>query len=246
MRFLITLLPALITFLKPAYGQETNGQLWFEYMINYPFANAYLFENAFTYSTLLKSSRWKSFDYSPTVEYAWTQHVDLMVGGTLAYTAQNDNYNTLEVRPAFGARIHFTPNKRIIVRLLARVEQRNFKNRETDEWERNIRPRFRLESLIPLSKDSYFEDNLWYGVADFEWLLTAGDDVEERFANRLRGRVGLGYRLNYTSRFEFLYMFQKSRNKVGEDFESSDNIIRLRYKHYLRKSKPTQRTGIGN
>jgi hypothetical protein len=229
----------------PARAQSPNTQLWVEYMLNYPFANAFNFENTFSYSTLFNTPRWRAFDYSPTLEFSITPRIDLTLGGTISYTAQFEDYNTLELRPVLGTRIHITPNRRVLLRLYARIEQRNFLNLETDEWDHVMRPRVRAESLIPLNKKTYFEDRLWYGVVDAELLFT-DEDEDERFANRFRGRIGIGYRANYGSRFEFLYMIQQSRSGIDEDFSSSDNIFRIRYKHYLRKNKPTKMSGTGN
>lgn len=230
---------------SPLLAQSQNSQLWLEYMLNYPFANSFNIENAFVYSTLFDSPRWRAFDYSPTLEYSLTQNIDLTVGGTFSFTAQTDDYNTFEIRPVIGTRIHLTPNKRVLLRAYVRVEQRNFLNLDTDEWEQTLRPRVRLESLIPINKKTYFEDKLWYGIVDVEWLF-AVDDVEERFANRFRARLGIGYRLDYSSRFEFIYMNQQSKSGIDEDFSSSDNILRIRFKHYLRKNKPTKMSGSGN
>ena len=127
-----------------------------------------------------------------------------------------------------------------------RFEQRNFKNLDTKSWETVYRPRARAEFLIPINRKTYFEDKLWYGILDAELLFAVDDDVQERFANRFRLRTGIGYRLSYTSRFEFIYMLQESKNGIDESFESTDNIFRFRYRHYLRKTKPTKATGTGN
>ena len=93
--------------------------------------------------------------------------------------------------------------------------------------------------IIPINQNSYFKDNLWYAVTDIEWLFVS-TDLEERFANRFRLRLGVGYRLNYSFRFEVLYMNQQSRNGIDESFSSSDNMIRIRLKHYWRKTKPSK------
>ena len=225
---------------------QTNEQLWLEYMLNYPFANSFNLESTFTYSELLSSPKWRSVDYSPTLEYALSNNIDLLGGGTLAYTEQEEDYNTFEARLMLGTRIHFTPNRRILTRLQIRMEQRNFKNLEANTWETVYRPRARAEFLIPINKNTYFQDKLWYGILDGEFLFAVDDDVDERFANRFRLRVGIGYRLSYSSRFEFVYMLQQSRNGIDEAFESTDNIFRFRFKHYLRKTKPTNATGTGN
>jgi len=225
-------------------AQSPNTQLWFEYMLNSPFANSFNIENAFVYSTLLDSPRWRAFDYSPTLEYSITQNIDLSVGVTLSFTDQTEEDNTFEIRPVLGSRIHITPNKRILTRLFVRVEQRNFKNLDTGEWDAVIRPRARAEVLIPINRKTYFEDKLWYGILDAEWFFET-EGVDERFANRFRLRMGVGYRLSYSSRFEFIYMNQESKNGIDDTFYSSDNILRFRYKHYLRKNKPTTMSGTG-
>jgi hypothetical protein len=224
---------------------QTTTQIWDEYMLNYPFANSFNLENAFTYSTLMGTPKWRAYDYSGCLEWSVTAHVDLLAQAVVSYTNQTDGYNTLELRPALGTRVYFTPNSRIQIRLLLRVEQRNFKNLQTNEWSQEYRPRIRGEVIIPINKKSYYEDNLWYGLTDVEWLSKT-DDVEERFANRFRWRIGAGYRLSYNFRFEFLYMLQQSRNTREEDFETSDSIFRFRIKQYLRKSKPSTTGGTGN
>jgi hypothetical protein len=244
-RFRKTFVFLLLAASLPVAAQSPNTQFWGEYMLNYPFANSFNVENAFVYSTLANTPRWRAFDYTPTLEYSLTQHIDLTLGCTLSYTAQTEDYNTFEIRPVLGTRVNFTPNQRVQVRVYLRLEQRNFLNLDTDEWEKVMRPRARAEFLFPINHKGIHDDKLWYGIADVE-LLFATDDVEERFANRFRARAGVGYRLSYTSRFEFLYMIQQSRSGINEDYHTSDNIFRFRYKHYLRKKKPTQSSGTGN
>ena len=204
-------------------AQSTNEQLWFEYMLNYPFANSFNLENAFSYSTLINNSRWQAFDYSLTTEWSLGPHIDLIAQGVLSYTNQTESYNTVELRPVLGTRFYFTPNKRIQTRLLLRVEQRNFKNLDTQEWENSIRPRIRAEVIIPINQDSYFKDNLWYAIVDAEALFV-DKDVEERFANRFRLRVGAGYRLNYSLRFEFIYMNQQSPFDIERVHPTRDGL----------------------
>ncbi len=225
-------------------GQQVDEQLWFEYMGNYSFANSFNLENALVYSTIMSDQKWRAYDYTPTLEYSLNQRFDFQAGLTLSYTNQTKTDNSFEVRPMLGTRIFFTPNRRIQTRLLLRYEMRNFKNLETKEWETVWRPRVRFESLMPINKKNYYEDNMWYGILDFEFLLT-NNDVGERFANRSRLRAGIGYRLNYSFRFEFIYMLQNSKNGIDSQFESTDNIFRFRVKHFLRKSKPVKTEGTG-
>jgi hypothetical protein len=226
-------------------AQSPTKQAWFEYMLNYPFAKKFNLENAFTYSTLIDKPRWWALDYAPTLEYALSPRIDLMVASTFSYTLQSEDYNSFEVRPMLGTKIHVTPHQRILLRILLRFEMRNIKNLDTKEWQTTFRPRSRAELLMPINKRSMSADKLWYGLVDAELFFTI-EDVEERFANRFRLRAGLGYRANYGSRFEFIYTLQKSKNSIDDNFYTADNIFRFRYKHYLRKHKPTNSTGTGN
>ncbi|MGC3943348.1 MAG: DUF2490 domain-containing protein [Chryseolinea sp.] len=225
-------------------SQSRNGQLWAEYMLNYSFANSFNLENTVSYSTAFTTPKWRSFEYSPTLDYSLFNWLTLTGAVTLTYTAQTEDYNTFEVRPAIGTRIHITPNQRVLLRTYLRLELRNLKNLDTKEWESSYRPRARLEALIPINRKSYYEDKLWYGIVDFELLYTT-NDVKERFANRFRIRAGVGYRLSSASRFELIYMLQESRNGINETFTSVDNIIRVRYRQFLRVQKK-HLEGTGN
>ena len=53
----------------------------------------------------------------------------------------------------------------------------------------------------------------------------------ERFANRQRIRVGLGYRHTVRWRFEALYICNPITDTTGEPFKTSDNIVNFGVKH---------------
>lgn len=231
---------------QAVHAQSSNSQLWAEYMLNYPFANSWNVEFAGTYSTLLEEPRWQSLDLQITPEYALTSNVDLMGSVLFNRTNQYQSLSSSEFRWMGGVRVHFTPHKRILTRLLARYEQRYMYYSETDTRQQSNRFRIRFESLTPLNRKSMYEDKLWYVVADVEAFIAQDHQVSERFANRYRIRVGPGYRLSYTWRFEFLYTLQESRNTIAGDFETTDNLFRIRVKHFLHQSKPSVAQGNGN
>ncbi|MBX2964398.1 MAG: DUF2490 domain-containing protein [Cyclobacteriaceae bacterium] len=224
-----------------------SNQTWIEYMLNFPFANSWNVELASTYATVMEQPKWRSFDIQVTPEYSISQHFDLMGALYFGETFQNKSITTMEVREMLGTRIHFTPNKRILTRLLIRLEQRNQRDQETMVWSHSTRSRLRAETVIPLNKPTMFAgDKLWYSVVDVEAFLIKDQDVQERFANRLRVRAGLGYRVSYALRLEFMYTLQQSKNTLDGDFFTSDNIFRFRIKQYLNKSAPHKDRGTGN
>jgi hypothetical protein len=233
--------------IPPALGQSPDDQVWVEYMLNHPFANVYNVEAAFNYSTLLQSPRWREFGLTITPERSLSQHIDLQAAVMGNYAFQNQVRTTFELREMLGTRIHFTPNSRILTRMLVRFEQRNLQSQETHDWTHSHRTRVRFETVIPLNKKTMFAgDHLWYSVIDAEWFIVMDQDLQERYANRFRLRAALGYRLNYTWRFELMYTLQESKDVIDGNFVTTDNIFRFRIKHFLNKTKPSVLAGNGN
>ncbi len=216
-------------------------------MMTHPFANVWEIEHLGSYGTNLTKSKWRSIEYNPTLSWSYTQHFDLIGSMRLQETLQTENVNTLELTPIVGARVHLTPNSKILTRVMARYEFRNIKNLDTKEWSSSGRTRVRIGALIPLNNPTMFnKDKLWYGIMDGEWFFVVDEEVKERYANRFRFRAGLGYRLTYNSRFEFIYTYQESRNKFDNNEATIDNIFRIRFRHFINKSKPSKTLGIGN
>lgn len=216
-------------------------------MFNIPFANSYNLELATTYSTTLESPKWRALEFQATPEWSITQHIDLMGGLLVGNTFQNKESTTVEIREMLGTRIHFTPHKRILTRLLLRFEQRNQLSQESAEWNHSNRARVRIETVFPFNKKSMFAgDKLLYGIMDIESFLVVDQQARERFANRYRIRTGVGYRINYNFRVEFVYTLQESRNTLEGDFNTTDHIFRFRLKHYINKAKPSSSQGTGN
>ena len=231
--------------LVPAVSQPVNYQLWTEVMLNQPIGKVFNLEHGLTYSTLFNKPRWRAFDYSACFEWAASKHADISAQTVISYTNQIEGVNTLEIRPLIGARIHFTPDNRILTRLLLRLEDRNIKDLEAKTWSVTMRPRARAEVIVPINKTRYSQDGVYYALTDIEWLY-ANDEVKERFANRLRLRFGLGYRVSYSTRFEFIYMLQKSRDQINDPFNTSDHIFRLRFKYYFAGKPSAHPEGTGN
>ncbi len=219
------------------YAQK-HQQLWFDYQLDHPFANQYLFEVTASYQTVLTdSAKWRSMSISPVFEYQFINQLDFIAGLPFFYTNQTASYNSLEFDPYIGARYHISQNRRIDSRLIYKLEERFFQNLETHSWEKSNRMRLKGEVWISINKINLYQDKLWYAILDYEEFIVVDEQVNERFANRLRARVGVGYRLDYKHRFELIYTLQSSRNEIHGDLISNDNVLQLRYKMFFNPSK---------
>lgn len=224
--------------LKGVQAQHST-QFWAEYQFDYPFANVYLYEATVSYQTLMTAnpqSKWWSVALSNTFEYSIEPKLDLTAEIPIGYTLQKENANSFEVSPLIGARYYFSQGKRFDIRFLLRYQHRFFRTIDEDLWEKSNRVRLRGEAWISLTGPNMFTDNLWYSFLDYEEFVVVDEQVNERFANRRRLRVGIGYRLNYMHRFDLGYTWQSSRNEIGGAFISDDSVIQFKYKMYLNPS----------
>ncbi len=234
LRILIILF-LLISSLHISSQTTSDAQLWLDAELNYTYKQKYLFQNELSSQTLLSGgSRWYSLNSTPAFEYSLNSHFDLVSSVPLSYTVQDHRLSTFEVGTMLGTRIYFTPARRSQIRALIRIEERWSHDLELDNWDVASRIRIRGEFVYPINKKSYFEDKMWYMISDAELFLSTTSDIDERFANRTRFRIGAGYRLNYKIRFEGFYVLQFSRNTLNDKFNSVDNIIRLRFKYYFK------------
>lgn len=232
---------SLISLPSTSVFAQRDEQLWLDYQLSYPFANRYLLENTTTYQTLLnKDGKWRSISISPTFEYTLFRKLDLLSEIPMGYTKQYEGISTFEITPMVGARYYFTPAKRIDARFVWRYQVRAFREIEEKDWDISNRTRLRGEIFISINGPNLFTDNLWYAFLDYEEFIVLDEQLDERYANRRRVRIGLGYRLDYKNRFELSYTLQSSRDEIADEFYSNDNVIQLRYKMYLNPARPAQ------
>lgn len=220
------------------YAQDE--QLWVDFQLSYPFGGKYLLENTTSYQTLLsKNDKWRNFSITPTFEYSALRRLDLLSEIALGYTLQKEGLNSYDIMPMVGARFFITQNKRIDTRLVVRYQLRYFRQVQAEDWDISNRTRVRGEILAAINGPNLFTDNLWSAILDYEEFIVLDQQLDERFANRRRARIGVGYRLNYEHRFELTYTKQSSRNEIDGDFISSDNVIQFKYKLYLNPARAT-------
>ncbi len=230
----------LLCLLASSYAgrAQTGTQLWLDWQVSYPFGGRYLVENTFTYQTLMGGGeKWSALSISPTFEYTAWPVVDLTAEIPIGYTRQTDSKSSFEISPIVGARIHVTQNRRVNIRILPRFQSRNFQSIETGEWEYKGRFRLKAEVWVAINKPNLFNDKLWYAFADYEEFLVIDEQVEERYANLRRSKIGGGYRLSYKHRFEAMFTWQYSRDEINGQFTQIDNVFQLRYKMYLNPPK---------
>jgi len=230
----------------PVVSAQTTTQLWGNLTFDWVKSERLAYELDVEPKVLLGAPEgepgWRNLDVTPNVEFAARRWLDLVAEATVGRTVQTDDLSSTELTPRLGVRFHLfsrtqkfrvieqAPLRRLVVRDLLRVESRNFFYSGGDEEsESTFRLRNRLEVLLPLNRARITDDGARYWLADWEWFIPL-DDPNERFANRQRIRAGIGYRRSFQWRYEFVYMWTRSRDAIGEGFSTTENIINIRVK----------------
>jgi hypothetical protein len=251
-RLAVSWLILLLLLAGTPVAAQSNFQLWGNVTVDWVKSERLTYELDFEPKVLVSAPAgapaWRNLDVTPNVEYAAKSWLDLIAELPFGYTKQTDDLNTFELTGRGGVRFHLLsrniptqvagarpvrelpPSRRIVLRDRVLVEQRNFFYSGSGSGsDSSVRFRNRLEFLAPLNKANVSDDGARYILADWEWFVPLGDP-QERFASRQRIRAGVGYRRNFAWRFELLYIWNRSRNTIGEGFTTSDNIIDIRFK----------------
>lgn len=79
--------------------------------------------------------------------------------------------------------------------------------------------------MVSLNKKTMVENNNLYLLGYFEVFYNFDDEVQERFFDLWKYKIGLGYRLSYKWRFDLGFVFQDSRNTIEQPVNLPTNII---------------------
>jgi hypothetical protein len=93
-----------------------------------------------------------------------------------------------------------------------------------------LRTRFAIKGLV--SGKTFLDPGSWNFSGDAEFFIDLSNPVEERFADRVRFRLGVGHVRTLKWHFDAFYVLQFSRDTRTSGVTGIDNFLRLRVKFY--------------
>ena len=185
---------------------------------------------------------WRNIDVTPLVEYFPNRWIDLTAEMVIGYTKQTNDVKSYEFSPRLGIRFHIFGNirqylpeykyfdfSRFDLSSLFRYEYRSLWFNDKDS-EQQSRLRVRLESKIAFNHVNLSSDDTYYLFADVEGYFNIGEDIEEVFSNKARGRIGPGYRYDDKHIFELLMIYDYAKNTIEDESRHDAIAINFRYK----------------
>ena len=214
----------------------TTTQLWTDFIAEWNFKPKHLLELEVGPKLLLSDEgNWQELTITPAYEYSPNNRWDLVSRLLFSWVTQTKRLSTFEVRPVLGFKYYLnTMQGKWMVRDFNRIEARFIRYNELDEWEDTYRYRNRLEAQYAINNDSLIDDRTYYALMDAEVFVNLGRDTVETFNDNWRFRGGIGFRQDWGWRYEFLYTLQLTRDTLADDFNTSNHIFRLRFKHFFK------------
>lgn len=215
--------------LFPSYGQDEeiiDHQLWFDVIPHYEINNRLEYFGDMSYRTSIDKEKIRRLMLRPSLRYHWTYELDILVGLGLYGTWDTDNYNTFELRPYQGLRVNWPKIWRMNFKHRGIVEERFIWN-NGGEFDPNLRFRYRLKTKVPLNKPSISYKTVYVPLS-YEVFGNVGPKEVERFQNRSRAMIGIGYVFSDNWIGEFEVTFQRSRSNESDELSLSDRIFRFK------------------
>jgi len=220
------------------FAQEVTNQFWLEYRPTYVFSPKIKVDMRLSFRDEFDDTNWHTWEarFIPVLKLG--KGFDVNLGLSFLETSQSLVLSTTEVRLAPGVRYHL-PWERVELGAWLRVELRWVHDKQESEWNYTTRPRLRFFTDIPINAKSMKGDHFFYATSFLEFFYQDDEDVQERYAQRMWFRVGLGYKLNQNLRFEASYTRQDSKNTIQTSYEdfTNENIFVLAMRHKFDKKK---------
>jgi hypothetical protein len=227
----------------PASADDVETQVWANLTMGWYRTQKVYLELDLEPKVLVSGEpQWRNLDVTPAFEYYPSSWVDLTGEATIGSTLQTNCLRTNELTVRAGVRTYLLkhvrdrlhhenkPVGRVSVASLFRVEERNFWYSDGTESQHSFRFRARLESKVPINHADLTADRTFYVLADAEAFVPIGPGVEERFANKFRLRVGLGYRVNARQRVDLLYLRDWVRDTIEGTRHATAHALDVRYR----------------
>ena len=205
----------------------TTTQLWLFWHHSHSLGSQLRYIGDIGYRQELPYENWMRMNFKPGVEWSVGSIVDLTGGIGFYYTMQEIIANAVEFRPWQGVKVHWPTLGRFNFDHYGRFEQRfNHFIGGNEEWSSVLRSRYRLNIIFPINNSGIFDRTLYMRVnAELFWNL--GKSIEERYVNKNRYAMGIGYRFNRKWRLEMYYLAEQARAFSEEGFKVNSHIIQV-------------------
>jgi len=229
----LALLAAPIESARAQDSTSVTGNLWLDFIINWRFTPHLRFFADNYYRTVVTGAPdQRMIGTRPELAWSALGWMQVMAGANIRYTDASDGLNSWELRPYVGVQFIADRFEKFVLMNYTRLEYRKFLYTGSDSTSSSWRLRSRFEAAVLIRGERFGDAGSWDIIGDAEFFLDLTEAVDERFADRLRFRFGVGHVRTRNWHFDGFYVLQFSRDTQTSGVTSIDNYIRLRVKWF--------------
>jgi len=230
------------------WSQTTvSRQLWGNAVLGFPKnKHLYLEVDVEPKTQISGGDRWRNIDVTPLMEYYPNSWIDVTAEVTTGYTIQTNDLKSGEFTPRIGIRFHLfrnvwdqvtiserLPLSRLQLATFFRLEYRNISYNQDLASEHESRARLRIESKIAINQNKLAYDRTLYLFTDGEYFIPINRKISERYASKIRLRLGPGYRVNHSYHLELLLIYDDTQNTLENENSTDSWILDARVKIFF-------------
>ena len=219
-----------------ARAQEDPGfekQLWIATFFNFRLNENWVYSQDGAYAHSYETPTFTRFFLRSQAGRQITSMFSFHGGLNLFYIFNENDNNSLELRPWLGAKLRWPAFWRFDFSHYLRFEQRFQHTANVNDWDNNFRVRFKISTNIPINNSS-LTSRTFYGVLGYEFFsVSFGDDIRFTTAATHRVDIGLGYRQNLKNSYEALLLALNGLSEDNGHYSLSSGVVFLRYKRFI-------------
>ena len=230
---------------------QSTGEVWGNLTIDWLASERLVYtfdlEPKVQVTAVTTPSRFANVDIWSTLEFAMAGWLDAHGEFLTGFTNEQDGSTTTEVTERMGVRLHILsrliqerearrgaereaqPRRRGTVATLLRFEHRDLLHSEsptTSTW----RFRGRVEMAYPLNQPKLTRNGTVYLTSDTELFTPISDDPQQGQISQWRLRNGAGYRVNFNTRLEVLYIWTTKKDSDTGHYATDSQAVDFRVK----------------
>lgn len=214
-------------------GTTTNEQLWLDFNPHFYLTEKLEFYGDAGFRTVLDQDTWKRFYIRPSLRYHYSDYVQFRGGVGFFYIDNEGAPNSFELRPWQGVNARWPRYSQVYFEHLFRVEERMIWQIDGhDDFSFEFRMRYKLTGKILFCKPC--GDQYWFLPFYGEAFYPVSNESDERFKNRTRLAVGVGYKRSRKWQYDINFVWQSSKASPTEDVNVNDNIIQLKVRRLMK------------
>ncbi len=215
-----------------AAQDDTDVQIWTDILPKKSINEVVTFLGDAGFRWSVKYKDWAAIHIRPTLQYDWKPRVRLYGGIWFFYSYNEGASRTMEIRPWQGIKFNWPEVGTYKFDHFFRLEERFTHYIDSDTTQFALRFRYRLEIKSPNYTIESI-DQTFYFLGSIEIFENIGRGIQEKFVNKNRVLLGLGYYISKKWQAELHFIRQNSRNGSDEGFETTEYIFRFRLRTNL-------------